>query len=119
MKKFDLENVVVAELKKSEIEELKKYLSTLSGDEILKFCLHVFDTEYCLSDDGKMIERFLCDPVFGSARNSIKSDLEEASRREEIIRKKKERKVKMKQILHRNKLDVIIGEKLNNPYEIK
>lgn len=64
----------VAELKPKQVDNLVKFLMTISADECVGYVLHVIDTEYNLSEDtkdNKMTERFLADKKFLKYRDAI------------------------------------------------
>lgn len=64
----------VSMLKEKQIENLIKFLQTISEDEIVGYLLHVLDVEYTLSDntkDNKAAEKFLADKRFNKFRDAI------------------------------------------------
>ena len=64
----------IAQLKIKQIENLTKFLGTISDDEIVGYLLHVLDTEYNLAEDGKenkMAEKFLASKAFNKFRDAI------------------------------------------------
>ncbi len=65
----------VSVLKAKQIENLTKFLCTISDDEIVGYLLHVLDSEYNLSDDSsknnKVAEKFLSDKRFAKFRDAI------------------------------------------------
>lgn len=64
----------ISQLKVKQNENLKKFLCTISDDEIVGYLLHVLDIEYTLSEDtkdNKAAEAFLADKRFGKFRDAI------------------------------------------------
>lgn len=64
----------VSQLKAPQIENLVKFLQTISDDEIVGYLLHVLDVEYTLSEDtkdNKAAEKFLADKRFTKFRDAI------------------------------------------------
>jgi len=64
----------VSVLKSKEVENLIKFLGTISDDEVVGYLLHVLDTEYTLSEDSKTnkaAQKFLADKRFNKFRESI------------------------------------------------
>lgn len=64
----------VSVLKPKQLENLIKFLGTISDDEIVGYLLHVLDTEYTLSEDSKpnkSAEKFLADKRFNKFREAI------------------------------------------------
>jgi hypothetical protein len=64
----------VSNLKAKQIENLTKFLCTISDDEIVGYLLHVLDTEYNLSEENKenkVAEKFLSDKRFAKFRDAI------------------------------------------------
>jgi hypothetical protein len=64
----------IAQLKPKQVENLVKFLCTISDDEMVGYILHVLDTEYNLSEEGKenkMAEKFLASKAFNKFRDAI------------------------------------------------
>ena len=64
----------ISQLKPKQVENLTKFLGTISDDEIVGYLLHVLDIEYNLSEDtkdNKAAEKFLADKRFNKFRNAI------------------------------------------------
>ena len=64
----------ISVLKLKQVENLIKFLETISDDEIVGYLLHVLDTEYTLSEDSKpnkAAEKFLSDKRFSKFRDAI------------------------------------------------
>jgi len=64
----------VADLKSHQVDNLVKFLMTVSDDEVVGYVLHVLDMEYNLSDNtkpNKMSEKFLADKKFERFRATI------------------------------------------------
>ncbi len=64
----------ISQLKVKQNENLKRFLGTISDDEIVGYLLHVLDIEYTLSEDtkdNKAAEAFLADKRFGKFRDAI------------------------------------------------
>ncbi len=64
----------VADLKSHQVDNLVKFLMTVSDDEVVGYVLHVLDMEYNLSDNtksNKMGEKFLADKRFERFRATI------------------------------------------------
>ena len=64
----------ISQLKVKQNENLKRFLGTISDDEIVGYLLHVLDIEYTLSEDtkdNKAAEAFLADKRFGKFREAI------------------------------------------------
>lgn len=64
----------VADLKSHQVDNLVKFLMTVSDDEVVGYILHVLDMEYALSDNtkpNKMSEKFLADKKFERFRATI------------------------------------------------
>ena len=64
----------ISQLKAKQVENLIKFLQTISDDEVVGYILHVLDTEYNLSEENKenkMAEKFLSDPRFNKFRDAI------------------------------------------------
>jgi hypothetical protein len=64
----------ISVLKPKQVENLIKFLETISDDEIVGYLLHVLDTEYTLSEDSKpnkAAEKFLSDKRFSKFRDAI------------------------------------------------
>jgi len=64
----------VSVLKPKQLENLVKFLGTISDDEVIGYLLHVLDTEYTLSEDSKpnkTTEKFLADKRFNKFRDTI------------------------------------------------
>jgi len=68
----------ISALKPKQVENLIKFLQTISEDEIVGYLLHVLDTEYSLTDDNKgsddankKAEKFLSDKRFLKFRDTI------------------------------------------------
>lgn len=64
----------VSNLKAVQIENLIKFLQTISDDEVIGYLLHVLDTEYTLSEDSKpnkATEKFLADKRLLKFRDTI------------------------------------------------
>lgn len=64
----------VSQLKPAQVENLLKFLQTISDDEVIGYLLHVLDSEYNLSDDNrenKMAEKFLADKRLLKFRDAI------------------------------------------------
>ena len=64
----------ISQLKAKQVENLIKFLQTISDDEIVAYILHVLDTEYNLSEENKenkMAEKFLSDKRFNRFRDAI------------------------------------------------
>jgi len=64
----------VFQLKVKQVENLVKFLCTISDDEMVGYILHVLDTEYNLSEEGtenKMAEKFLASKAFNKFRDAI------------------------------------------------
>jgi len=64
----------VADLKSHQVDNLVKFLMTVSDDEVVGYVLHVLDMEYNLSDNtkpNKMSEKFLADKRFERFRATI------------------------------------------------
>lgn len=70
----------VSDLNKEQINNLIKFLMTISDDEIVGYLLHVLDIEYTLSDDtkeNKAAEKFLADKRFTKFRETIFSHVDD------------------------------------------
>ena len=64
----------VFQLKPKQVENLVKFLCTISDDEMVGYILHVLDTEYNLAEEGKenkMVEKFLASKAFNKFRDDI------------------------------------------------
>ncbi len=64
----------VCDLKNNQVENLIRFLTTISDDEIVGYILHVLDVEYNLSDStkpNKKSEKFLGDKRFSRFRETI------------------------------------------------
>ena len=64
----------ISQLKPKQIENLTRFLGTISDDEIVGYLLHVLDVEYTLSEDtkdNKAAEKFLADKRFNKFRDAI------------------------------------------------
>ena len=64
----------ISQLKTKQIENLVRFLCTISDDEIVGYLLHVLDIEYTLSEDtkdNKAAEKFLADKRFNKFRDAI------------------------------------------------
>jgi flagellar biosynthesis chaperone FliJ len=64
----------ISQLKVKQLENLTRFLGTISDDEIVGYILHVLDTEYNLSEENKenkMAEKFLADKRFNKFRDAI------------------------------------------------
>ena len=64
----------ISQLKTKQVENLIKFLQTISDDETVGYILHVLDTEYNLSEENKenkMAEKFLSDKRFNKFRDAI------------------------------------------------
>lgn len=60
--------------KPNQVENLVRFLGTISDDEIVGYLLHVLDVEYTLSEDtkdNKAAEKFLADKRFNKFRDAI------------------------------------------------
>lgn len=71
----------VATLKPKQLENLIKFLGTISEDEIVGYLLHVLDTEYTLAEDSKpnkMAEKFLADKRFDKFRAAIMKHVDDS-----------------------------------------
>lgn len=64
----------ISQLKPKQIENLIKFIGTVSYDEVVGYLLHVIDIEYTLSEDtkdNKAAEKFLADKRFLAFRDAI------------------------------------------------
>ena len=64
----------ISQLKPKQIENLVKFLGTVSDDETVGYLLHVLDIEYNLSEDSrdnKAAEKFLAEKRFNKFRDAI------------------------------------------------
>ena len=64
----------VFQLKSKQVENLVKFLGTISDDEIVGYILHVLDSEYNLQEDNKenkIAEQFLSSKIFNKYRDAI------------------------------------------------
>ena len=74
----------VSDLKKrpNQVENLIRFLQTISDDECIGYLLHVIDVEYNLSEDSapnKAAEKFLADKRFNRFRDAIMKHVEDDS----------------------------------------
>ena len=73
----------VADLKSHQVDNLVKFLMTVSDDEVVGYILHVLDMEYNLSDNtkpNKMSEKFLADKKFERFRATIYGHVDDADK---------------------------------------
>jgi hypothetical protein len=64
----------ISALKPKSVENLIRFLQTISDDEVIGYLLHVLDVEYNLSEDSKdnkSAEKFLADKRFNKFRDAI------------------------------------------------